>query len=107
MHLRNVEYALSVPNVSITGSWSATFICSEQLKNSLLTTITRDLIESMARKHHVPNVREISRKQATHFISQPVLVGLHHAYQWQLTTEMELLRPTRATVEHPFGTMKS
>ena len=42
-----------------------------------------------------PHVGELSRKTARHLISNPVLGGLHHVYQWAaLTIPMEFLRPT-------------
>ena len=52
MHLQNVGYAPSVTNVSTTGSYLVTNICSEQLTNTSLTTIAGDLIEILARERH-------------------------------------------------------
>ena len=54
MQSQSAEYAPSETNVSITGSYLVTAICSKQLMNSLLTTIAGDLIEALARERHVP-----------------------------------------------------
>ena len=53
MQSQSVGYALSVTNVSITGSYLVTTICSEQLMNSSLTTIVGGLIEVLVRERHV------------------------------------------------------
>ncbi len=52
MHLQNVGYAQSETNVSTTGSYLVTTICSEQLTNTSLITIAGGLIEISARERH-------------------------------------------------------
>ncbi len=53
MHLQNVGYAPSATNVSITGLYLVTIICSERLMNMLPITIAGGLIEVLARERHV------------------------------------------------------
>ena len=53
MHLQNVGYAPSATNVSITGLYLVTIVCSERLTNMLPITIAGGLIEVLARERYI------------------------------------------------------